>query len=340
MLQKPVLSASLALWWELGDLGIRFGIGLSPVAPSSESPVVMKPLTSSEKIILFATPLAYVVVLLRPERFAGQASSAAAEDDEDGPASSSVARMKMRCLRQSWTPPRRERCPSPSAASRGIGLEIVRQLLASLTNLVVADARTPEKATVLHDLQSTAKGTLHVIKLDVSNFDSVRASAKDLQAILGDTGLDYLNNAGIASHDTAFTIDPDVLLETFKTNTAGPVLVSQVALPFLEKGSTKKILHISSTCGSIGSADQLGVIVAGYSMTKSALNMLAYKQKLERPDLTVITLCPGAVKTDISGGVGELEPPESVAGLLKVIISATPADSGKYLRYNGETIPW
>lgn len=41
------------------------------------------------------------------------------------------------------------------------------------------------------------------------------------------------------------------------------------------------------------------------------------------------------------GGEGaQLEPHESVAGILKIITSATTADSGKYLRYNGETIPW
>ncbi|EIW54646.1 NAD-P-binding protein [Trametes versicolor FP-101664 SS1] len=229
-----------------------------------------------------------------------------------------------------------------TGANRGIGLEIVRQLLASPTNLVVAGVRTPEKATALIDLKSTAKGTLHVIKLDVSNFASIRASAKDLEAILGDSGLDYLiNNAGVGPRDTgAFTIDPDALLEAFKTNSVGPVLVSQVALPFLEKGSTKKILHISSTSGSIGSADEMGAVMAGYSMTKSALNMLVYKQKLERPDLTVIALCPGSVKTDMTGEYGMIEPYDSVVGVLKVITSATAADSGKFLRYNGETIPW
>lgn len=92
-------------------------------------------------------------------------------------------------------------------ANRGIGLEIVRQLLASPTNLVVAGVRTPEKATALLDLKSTAKGTLHVIKLDVGDFDSVRASAKNIEAILGDTGLDYLiNNAGVVrnTHATAW----------------------------------------------------------------------------------------------------------------------------------------
>lgn len=78
-----------------------------------------------------------------------------------------------------------------------------------------------------------------------------------------------------------FTIDPDALLEAFKTNSVGPALVSQVVLPFLEKGSTKKILHISSTSGSIGSADEMGAVMAGYSMTKSALNMLVCPRRVE-----------------------------------------------------------
>lgn len=83
----------------------------------------------------------------------------------------------------------------------------MRQLLESPTNLVVAGVRTPEKATALLDLKNTAKGTLHVIKLDVSDFDSVRASAKDLQASLGDTGLDYLiNNAGVVRARTRHVV--------------------------------------------------------------------------------------------------------------------------------------
>lgn len=43
---------------------------------------------------------------------------------------------------------------------------------------------------------------------------------------------------------------------------------------------------------------------------------------------------------DMGGKEGLLEPHDSVAGILKVITSATVADSGKYLRYNGEEIPW
>lgn len=85
-----------------------------------------------------------------------------------------------------------------ASASRGIGLELVRQLLESPANLVVAACRNPETATTLGELNATAKGTLHTVKLDVSDSDNVQASAKELEPILGETGLDYLiNNAGI-----------------------------------------------------------------------------------------------------------------------------------------------
>ncbi|KAL1948194.1 hypothetical protein VTO73DRAFT_12269 [Trametes versicolor] len=229
-------------------------------------------------------------------------------------------------------------------ANRGIGLEIVTQLVASPNNLVIAACRTPEKATALNDLKRSARGMIHIIKIDVSDFDSIRASTKALQALCGETGLDYLiNNAGIIADDTASTLDPERLLELFKTNAAGPALVSQVCLPFMKKGSTRKILHVSSTAGSIGSLSALESprgLFTSYAMSKAALNMLAYKQKLENPDFTVITLCPGWVKTDMGGKAGLLEPHDSVTGILKVITSATVAESGKYLRYNGEEIPW
>ncbi|KAI9061964.1 NAD-P-binding protein [Trametes sanguinea] len=231
-----------------------------------------------------------------------------------------------------------------TGASRGIGLELVRQLLSSSQNIIVAACRNPEKATTLHRLQDSSRGRLHIVQLDVSDFDSVRASAKQLEPILGKIGLDYLiNNAGILTQDTAFTLDPEQFLQVVRTNVAGPALVSQVCLPFLEGGARKVILNISSTAGSLGSVEGWVGGAAGfasYAMSKAALNMLTVKQKAERPDLTVITMCPGGVKTDMTAKEGELEPEESVSGILKVITSVSAGDSGKYIRYNGEVIPW
>ncbi len=74
--------------------------------------------------------------------------------------------------------------------------------------------------------------------------------------------------------DTAFTMDPEELLRVVRKNVAGPALVSQVCLPFLEKGRRKAILYLLSTAGSIGSIERLGAKAATYSVSKAALNML------------------------------------------------------------------
>ena len=86
------------------------------------------------------------------------------------------------------------------SASRGIGYELVRQLVSSSDNLVVAACRSPEKATALHALKSTSKGQLRLVQMDTGDFDSIRASFGQVEPILADIGLDYLiNNAGVVS---------------------------------------------------------------------------------------------------------------------------------------------
>ncbi|KAI0667312.1 NAD-P-binding protein [Trametes maxima] len=231
-----------------------------------------------------------------------------------------------------------------TGSSRGIGLELVRQLVASPENLVVAAVRNPGKATALNGLKATAKGTLHVVDIDVSDFDSIRASAKTLELIFGNVGLDYLiNNAAIMYDDTPFTLDPDELMRVLRTNVAGPALLSQIALPFLTKGVRKTILNVSSVGGSVAHAQRLTGTrhrVGSYSVSKVALNMLTVGQKNERPDLIVIAMCQGWVQTDMGGSDAPLKPSESVADVLREITSVRPADSGKYVRHTGEEIPW
>ncbi|KAI0628091.1 NAD-P-binding protein [Trametes polyzona] len=230
-----------------------------------------------------------------------------------------------------------------TGASRGIGVEIVRQLLRSPNNVVVAGCRTPEKATAPHALKDTAKGVLHIVQLDVADVNSIKASAKELEKILGDNGLDYLiNNAGVAAVDDAFHLDADTLVNLFRVNAVGPAIVTQEVLPLLEKGKEKKILHISSEAGSNGAAAEqpVGGMFTAYSVSKAALNMFATKQSLQRRDFIVITLCPGPTKTDMSGEYGQLEPHESVSGLLKVITSATSEDSGKFYSRDGRVLKW
>ena len=104
--------------------------------------------------------------------------------------------------------------------SRGIGLQFVKQLTAEPENVVIASCRNPESAQDLQDLKKSAKGELHIIKLEVTDEDAIKAAAAETSRIVGANGLDYLlNNAAIVSSKSrsnrlSFVKLIDVLVES------------------------------------------------------------------------------------------------------------------------------
>ncbi|KAH9836044.1 NAD-P-binding protein [Rhodofomes roseus] len=222
-------------------------------------------------------------------------------------------------------------------ASRGLGLELVRQLIAT-SNTVIAACRNPSSASQLQALEPTG-AELHIIQLDVSSEESIRASVGKVEAVLNGRGLDYLyNNAGILAQDDAFNFSYSEFLAILQTNVVGPALLASLCLPFLEKGNKKTIVNVSSSMG--GLTHDYGASAARYSASKAAMNMLTHKQAKTRPDLIVISLCPGWVQTDLGGVSAPLEPPESVAGQLKVVLGLKKEDTGKFIRYDGQELTW
>ena len=81
-------------------------------------------------------------------------------------------------------------------SNRGIGLELVRQLLSSPSNVVIAACRSPTKAIELQKLSEDAKGRLHLVALEVSDKKSIGEAAQEVDGIVGDKGVDYLINNG------------------------------------------------------------------------------------------------------------------------------------------------
>ena len=73
-----------------------------------------------------------------------------------------------------------------TGASRGLGLEVVRQLLRSPGNVqsqspavVIATCRNPDNAPELQELAKEEHNRLYIKKLDVTNFDSYLGFMKD-----------------------------------------------------------------------------------------------------------------------------------------------------------------
>ena len=79
-----------------------------------------------------------------------------------------------------------------------------------------------------------------------------------------------------------------------------------------------------------------------YSTSKAALNMLAkgLAATLAPRGVIVVSLSPGWVRTDMGGREAPLSPEQSVQGLRRVIAGLKPADSGRFLSYDGSEIPW
>ncbi|KAJ3478017.1 hypothetical protein NLI96_g10049 [Meripilus lineatus] len=230
-----------------------------------------------------------------------------------------------------------------TGCSRGIGLEFVRQLIASPSNLVIATCRNPDTATALQALRADTnnlKGTLHIARIDVADEQSIRGSVKELGLILEDHGLDYLiNNAAVTEGaDSAFKHSAEGFRKTFEANVIGPALLAQVYLPYLEKGRRKVIMNMTSGLASMGL--NIGSKNATYSVSKTALNMLTYKQATERPDLIAFVVDPGWVKTVMGGEGAFLEPHESVESLIQLLTSVTSEHSGKFFGRDGNVIPW
>ncbi|KAH8101080.1 NAD-P-binding protein [Cristinia sonorae] len=227
-----------------------------------------------------------------------------------------------------------------TGSSRGIGLEFVRQLSASPDNIVIATCRSPDTASDLKTVASKAQGTVHIVPLDISNPESIAAIEKSVKNILGDGPLDYLvNNAGILTGlDTAFDFLLEDFIKTMSTNVAGPAKVTEALLPYLERGERPVVLNMGSGVGSI--TNDSGAKRTIYSMSKAALNMLTYKQAKAKPNIIFLVVDPGWVKTDMGGGSAFLEPAFTVSGQLKLLESITLEQSGKFLRHDGEHVPW
>ncbi|ORY05310.1 NAD(P)-binding protein [Basidiobolus meristosporus CBS 931.73] len=229
-----------------------------------------------------------------------------------------------------------------TGASRGLGLEFVRQILQKPGARVFACCRNPSSATALEELKQEAGDRLSVHKLDVNNKGSIEESAKEISKLTGG-GIDVLiNNAGISKDNAGLTkITKAELEEMFTTNVTGPVLVAQQFIPLLELGGKKQIINVSSILGSI-TLNINSASTMGYGVTKAALNMVTsgFSKELKDQNITVISIHPGWVQTDMGGKGADITSDESISGMLKVIDGLTFSSTGKYFDYAGKELPW
>ena len=232
-----------------------------------------------------------------------------------------------------------------TGASRGIGLELARQALAR-GDRVIATTRRP--SAEVDALAAEHGSRLVQLRLDVGSVDSIVEAHADLEGQVD--AIDILvNSAGTYSHQsenwdpdaTLFdTVTQDELLEVFRINAAGPMLVTQHFLNFVRASARGRIVNLSSLVGSVSSKTGGGDYA--YAASKAALNIMtrALAAELVPEGIVVIAITPGWVRTEMGGRAAALSPEESVRGILSVAAKLTPKDAGRFLDYQGEVQPW
>lgn len=136
-----------------------------------------------------------------------------------------------------------------TGASRGIGLELVKQLLelpAAQVGKVFTLTRTDPSGALKDLLNKSSDRAVHV-PAAVNNTESVEKAAREIKSKLGTQGLDVLvNNAGIssASPEGIKTSKPEQLAKTFDVNVIGTQRMTSAFLPLLEAGKQKKVINM------------------------------------------------------------------------------------------------
>jgi NAD(P)-dependent dehydrogenase (short-subunit alcohol dehydrogenase family) len=214
-----------------------------------------------------------------------------------------------------------------TGANRGIGLELCRQLSERGDHVIaVCRQNSPE----LDQL-----GIRVEAGIDVRDGAQVTA----LATRLSDESIGILiNNAGILRPDSLANLDFDVIRAQFEVNALGPLRVTAALLPRMRKPG--KIIIITSRMGSIDDNSSGGNY--GYRMSKAAVNMAGVSLARDLADrgIAVAILHPGAVRTEMTAGHGNVDVQDSVAGLLARIDELTMATSGQFWHANGEQLPW
>jgi NAD(P)-dependent dehydrogenase (short-subunit alcohol dehydrogenase family) len=242
-----------------------------------------------------------------------------------------------------------------TGASSGIGLAVVRALLDDPgVGCVFAVARGAATSAALAELSATHGTRLHPIVADLTCATELEAMARSVAARTDALHLVFnaagvLHAPGLRPEKSLTSLRAEALARVFALNAFAPVLLVQALLPLLRHRAPIVLASLSARVGSIGD-NQLGGWYA-YRASKAAQNQLfrtlAIELRRTHPNACCVLLHPGTVDTPLSqpfqGGVpaARLFTPERAARqLLAIVTRLTPADSGRFLAWDGTQVPW
>ena len=229
-----------------------------------------------------------------------------------------------------------------TGANRGLGLEFARQYAADGWR-VLATYRNPADSGDLLDLAGS--DNVQAFRLDVSDLDAISALAGELAGESIDV---FLSNAGLfgpkpgAESDLRQSfghIDYGILRQVFAVNTLAPLKCAEAFVEQIARSEQRKFVALSSIEGSISRAQR---DLYAYRPSKAALNMVTrlLSGDLAARGITVVSVCPGWVKTRMGGEFAKLELTPAIANFRALVARLTLDDSGSFIESPGNPLQY
>jgi len=181
-----------------------------------------------------------------------------------------------------------------TGASGGIGQAIARRLAAQSARLILVGRSTQQLNALAHELNVQANEGF-ILQADITSRngrETIRTALLALQEPLDA----LINCAGVNLFGMLKDNDPEAIEQLINTNVTATILLTQLALPFLNKNSGR-IVNIGSSFGGLGYP---GFSV--YCASKFALRGFseALRRELSDSSIQVAHLAPRATKTSLN----------------------------------------
>ena len=191
-----------------------------------------------------------------------------------------------------------------TGASSGLGEQFAKTLAKAGAAVVLAGRRV-ERLKTLHAEIEAGGGDAHVVRLDVTDHDSIKSAVAHAETEVGTIDI-LVNNSGVSTTQKLVDVSEDDYDFIFDTNTKGAFFGAQeVGKRMLarSKGAAPgtftggRIVNIASMAG-LRVLSQIGV----YCMSKAAVVHMTRAMALEwgKFGINVNALCPGYIDTEIN----------------------------------------
>jgi len=217
-----------------------------------------------------------------------------------------------------------------TGASSGLGAQFARTLSQAGAAVVLASRRTDKLQDLRVHIEAEG-GDAHVVALDVTNPDSIRAAVAHAETEVGPIDI-LVNNSGVSTTQRLQEVSEADYDFIMNTNVRGAFFVAQeVGKRMLAraKGAAPgtyvggRIINIASMAG-LKVLPQIGV----YCMSKAAVIQMTKAMAMEwgKYGINVNAICPGYIDTEINHHHWKTEGGQKLIGMLPRKRVGQPAD--------------